>query len=700
MNMNISSNSGSTKWTIRKKILAGFITGLLFTVGLSLFSLIGMYKLNQETNALGYTWLPVTQTLGNAQSSFFKTRVLQFNYFVESDEQARGQLEAELNQNLSDFAMHMKKAEPLLAKPEDRKLYFEIMGHMSEYTDQSTQLVTLVKAGQVGEASQMLLTKLSDTRLKVSKADEQLVNNIVTAGKQSAERSAALYRSQRNMQILALFIVIVLSLGFARWLAQRISDPVITIAQAADQLAEQKLPQLVESARAIANGDLTKQVEVHFDEIEVSSNDEVGEMAQSFNLMIGRLNEIGSSFEQMNENLRESVIRISEGSTKVATASSEIKTASAHSRQSSNSLSSSTEEVMATIHEMAASIRQVSTNAQTQSAAATETSAAITQMVASLHGIAEHVRELAKLSTGTGQAAQTGQQTLNLAAKNMQRISTSVETVGQTIDSLGSRAENIGKIVETIDDIADQTNLLALNAAIEAARAGEHGLGFAVVADEVRKLAERSARSTKEIGELVAAIQRESRAAVQQMDESNKQVRDYIADTSVGEAFQTILASVEQIVGRTQEIEAATSEQSAGAEEIARATHGLSQLTQEISAATEEQSTGTAEVVRAIEELRVMVQQSVEMTNDLQKSADSLFQQSDLLNGIVGQFHLEEDFEDAPAEVPTVQVDVPTQAPKGRPLSSKERRQMRTLVAAKAVETSTRSSARVNGISH
>jgi methyl-accepting chemotaxis protein len=491
------------------------------------------------------------------------------------------------------------------------------------------------ETGGFGVASAYWFKTMTEKINLLKVVENKLADDLVAQAR--ALRSNA--RSQLLFTVLLALATLGVAVAFSLWLSKLIARSVTTVATALTKLAEQQLPQLSRIAKGIAAGDLAQDVqEIEVEQLCVSSADEVGRMTQSFNELATGMVEMSHSFKQMAAGLRASISQIDQGAQQVASASTQIAAASGQAKQSANTLSASSEEVTATIHEMAASIRQVSANAQTQSAAATETSASVTQMVSSLRSTAENVRQLATLTASANEAAQTGQRTLAGANANMQRISISVESAGQAISVLGARAENIGKIVETIDDIADQTNLLALNAAIEAARAGQHGLGFAVVADEVRKLAERSARSTKEISEIITAIQRESRAAVAQMDESNQIVRDSLRDTAATEALQTILSVVERIVRRTQEIEAATSEQSAGAEQIAQATQDLTRLTQEISAATEEQSTGLAEVVRAMEQLRGIMRQAAEMATELQSSAEQLKQQSNLLDHVVSRF--------------------------------------------------------------
>ncbi|MFN7946969.1 MAG: methyl-accepting chemotaxis protein [Blastocatellia bacterium] len=440
-----------------------------------------------------------------------------------------------------------------------------------------------------------------------------------------------------------LFVAVVLALLW--FLAGRIAAQMGQAASVASRLSEGILPEVMTIRSEDETGQLLRAMNAMTAYLrgmaDVADRIASGDLTVSIEPRSAQ-DRFGLSFQRMAGALRDSISRIDEGSEQVAVAASQIAVSSDESRQQARLLSDSSNQITATIHQMSASIRQVASSAQTQAAATTQTSAAVTQMVASLHGIAGHTRHLAELSASAGDAAQSGRQTLEQSAAGMQRIAGSVEAAGKTIDSLGLSVENIGRIVETIDEIADQTNLLALNAAIEAARAGQHGLGFAVVADEVRKLAERSTRSTSEIGELISVIQRESRAAVQQMEASNRIVSEYAADTSVRDALQKIITAVEMTVSLTREIEAATSEQSAGAEEIARSTQALSGLTHEISFAAEQQSHGAAAVSRSMEQMRHAVGQAEMMAAELQASADKLRQQSALLHDTVGRFQAED----------------------------------------------------------
>lgn len=591
------------KWTIKIKLLAGFLAVTLLTLAMGIFSIMRMSLLNSNTVEIGTNQLPSVERLSSIQLMFNYMRRSQMRFLLEEDAAGRQESQQLFKDAQAKLANAQKEYETVIADSEERKLYDQFTKDFANYLEQHEQFVKAVSTNKPADAKSILL---GDGK----KLFDRVIEDLETASKYNQDgaekkiaESAAAYSSARVMTFLALMTLVSISLAIGLWLSIKISKALKRAVEVADQLAK---------------GDLTAEVSSR-------SSDETGQLLRSMKVMV--------------ESLRESVGQIGQGSNQVAINSSQIAAASDQSKHNSQTLAASSEEVTATIHEMAASIRQVSGNAHTQSAAAVETSAAVSQMVSSLHGIAENTKQLADLSASAEGAAKTGQHTLNRAGENMARIGSCVESATRTINELGSRAESIGRIVETIGDIADQTNLLALNAAIEAARAGEHGMGFAVVADEVRKLAERSARSTKEISELIEAIQKESRAAVHQMEESNQTVRDYIADTSVKDALKIIIESVTSIVGRTKEIEASTREQSAGAEQISQASQDLTRLTQEISAAAEEQTTGAEEVARAMESLKGLMQQSVQMADDLQSSAQNLSRQSEMLNGIVGRFN-------------------------------------------------------------
>jgi len=453
-----------------------------------------------------------------------------------------------------------------------------------------------------------------------------MIKSMMKESQESDRRAGILTMAVTTIGFL---MVLVLGASIALRSAKAISGP---------------LTQLISVSGQIANsGDLDQKVQI-------DSQDEIGELARTFNNMVDYLREmaaiseaiaggdlsaeinprsqhdtLGNAFREMTLGLRNLVKNVRDSAAQVASGSNQVASASDDSAKVSIQAASAIDEVTSTMHEMSINVQNMVKSTQLQSSNVSETSASIDQMVASIQRVADTAKVLLDISQRSRDEVHSGITTMEKATDGLNRINSAIVSSAEIISALGQRADDIGKIIEVIDDLAEQTNLLALNAAIEAARAGEHGLGFAVVADEVRKLAEKSAQSTREISDLIQSIQKEARKAVENMEKSTSIVNEGLSlGGDLSGALKKISNVVAEVYKFAQEIGAATNEQSRGSSQIGKATARLNEITPEINSSVEEQASGAQAVVRSMEKMRELVQRSSSGSTELAASSEQM----------------------------------------------------------------------------
>lgn len=355
-------------------------------------------------------------------------------------------------------------------------------------------MASLVMTGAalvVGGGVAGVLSSMTTKQVKRTAADLQAQFEAVSQGNLSAR--ATVYSEDEFGQLAVRFNQMAKTILTTTGETQRKAEEQ---EQAKEDLQRQVI-RLLDDVEGAARGDLTVQAEV--------TADVLGAVADSFNLTI--------------QNLREIVQQVKMAARQVTKGSTE-------------------NEIFA---------RSLSSDALRQAEELAVTLNSVQVMTDSIQRVAESAREAEEVARSASSTALRGGEAVERTVAGILQIRETVAETTRKVKRLAESSQEISKIVALISQIASRTNLLALNASIEAARAGEAGRGFAIVADEVRQLADRAAKASKEIEQIVLQIQSETGSVMTAMEEGTQQV---IEGTRLAEQAKRSLEDIIQVSNR------------------------------------------------------------------------------------------------------------------------------------------------------
>lgn len=625
------------------KLALGFGLCLAFAVLTGVVAVTRMARINAAAEMLNTDTVEGLGSLANFSGPMRQFRTTEYRAVLNNDPKTYPKDEKRLADLRQATVKPLADYGVTISYPEDRANYNALNTLWNQYLvlhDQ--QLVPALKRGDAKQSKFLINQTMRDVSLNLyDRLEAMVIWNQSQGARHSAEIKAT-YVAARNL-IVGLLVLSVLLGSLAAWLITRyMTQALAEISGRMKTLNAVCITNLGSAVAAMEQGDLTAKIVTGTNALDIQTKDEFGEVAQTFNAMLGHMKATIGSFRTSQASLSNLIQEMQQSASQVDSAA---HTLSGTSQQ----ISAATEEIGATMHEVAQASEQsargaseIAQGSASQAASIATGAEQVKELVAAVLGVTRDTEAATKSAELATQTAAAGASAVEQTVAGMGRIYSAVSESAGVIASLGHTSAKIGGIVQTIDEIAGQTNLLALNAAIEAARAGEAGRGFAVVADEVRKLAERCTMATKDIGGLIGDIQRQTQQAVSAMEQGSREVT---AGTSLageaGAALSRIQSVVSEMSGRVLSISAAAEEMSASAQEVSATISEVAAVVEESSAAAEEMSASAEEVSASVQTVAGTTSQQGAAVEELVASASELAGVSQSLNETISRFKID-----------------------------------------------------------